>query len=282
MSESMIHSNHFFESDETNYVMDKEHVGFDDEDYDDASRTVTKLWREAGSFIQIIRWLQLCLFAAMTLVGIFDGRYLMRQWGRREGHLAEEGGEDKVNRNQWKSMLGQDYECTAEYCVFHFLVHYGKVAHMVETLKKMMNLNFQGIDVVGEATAKMKLEISLKPIALDEIDHPVLQLQMEGFGRAHCKARQAAGKQLEDSGVLSDSLRSRSNSLGLHMPLYVRMAPLLRMHGNDNLPIRLKLPLTELVLECDLYALVKFKNKAADGGIMALRMAALNGYADYV
>ncbi|GJS37564.1 hypothetical protein Tco_0535946 [Tanacetum coccineum] len=90
---------------------------------------------------------------------------------------------------------------------------------MVETLKKMMNSNFQGIDVVDEATAKMKLEITSKPIASDEINHPVLQLQMEGFGRAHCKARQAAGKQLEDSGVLSDSLRSRSNSLGLHMPL---------------------------------------------------------------
>ncbi|GJT18159.1 O-fucosyltransferase 6-like protein [Tanacetum coccineum] len=39
MSESMIHSNHFFESDETNYVMDKEHVGFDDEDVDNENMT---------------------------------------------------------------------------------------------------------------------------------------------------------------------------------------------------------------------------------------------------
>ncbi|GJW73372.1 hypothetical protein Tco_0132742 [Tanacetum coccineum] len=41
------------------------------------------------------------------------------------------------------------------------------------------------IDVVDEETAKMKLEITSKPIASDEINHLVLQIQMEGFGRAY-------------------------------------------------------------------------------------------------
>ncbi|GJS37563.1 hypothetical protein Tco_0535945 [Tanacetum coccineum] len=197
---------------------------------------------------------------------------------------------------------------------------------MVETLKKMINSNFQGIDVVDEATAKMKLEITSKPIASDEIDHLVLQLQMEGFGRAHCKARQAVGKQLEDYGVLSDSLRSRNNSLGLHMPLVcpdgavvaynVRIRSIViplhpigsldpdaivffqptkalkpvTNYPNGSLKTRhvssnldpLHFAFTKSAIGIAHSALVKFENKAADGGITALHMATLNGYADCV
>nr|GEW18107.1 hypothetical protein [Tanacetum cinerariifolium] len=55
----------------------------------------------------------------------------------------------------------------------------------VEEPKKSKLAYAPDFDVVDEATAKMKLEITSKPIASDEIDHPVLQLQMEGFGRAY-------------------------------------------------------------------------------------------------
>nr|GEZ75019.1 hypothetical protein [Tanacetum cinerariifolium] len=47
------------------------------------------------------------------------------------------------------------------------------------------NSSKTGIDVIDEATAKMKLEITLKPNTSDETDHLVLQLHMEGFGRAY-------------------------------------------------------------------------------------------------
>ncbi|GKA98528.1 calcium-dependent protein kinase 8-like protein [Tanacetum coccineum] len=46
----------------------------------------------------------------------------------------------------------------------------------------LFSVALAGIDVVDEAAAKLKLEITSKPIASDEIDHSVLQLQMKGFG----------------------------------------------------------------------------------------------------
>lgn len=44
-------------------------------------------------------------------------------------------------------------------------------------------------------------------------------LKEESSMRLHLQDLRTIGKQLEDSGVLNDSLRSRSNSWGLHMPL---------------------------------------------------------------
>nr|GEZ17230.1 hypothetical protein [Tanacetum cinerariifolium] len=58
-----------------------------------------------------------------------------------------------------------------------------------------ISLNSKNSSKTDEATAKMKLEITSKPIASDEIDHPVLQLQMEGFGRAYA-LRQETGQHL--------------------------------------------------------------------------------------
>ncbi|GKB12031.1 hypothetical protein Tco_0845954 [Tanacetum coccineum] len=48
----------------------------------------------------------------------------------------------------------------------------------------LFSVAIAGIYVVDEAAAKLKLEITSKPIASDEIDRSVLQLQMKGFGRA--------------------------------------------------------------------------------------------------
>lgn len=46
-----------------------------------------------------------------------------------------------------------------------------------------------------------------------------LILKEEASMRQHLQDLRSVGRQLEDSGVLDDSLRSRSNSWGLHMPL---------------------------------------------------------------
>lgn len=46
-----------------------------------------------------------------------------------------------------------------------------------------------------------------------------LILKEESSMRQHLQDLRSVGRQLEDSGVLNDSLRSRSNSWGLHMPL---------------------------------------------------------------
>ncbi|KAG8382663.1 hypothetical protein BUALT_Bualt05G0100700 [Buddleja alternifolia] len=46
-----------------------------------------------------------------------------------------------------------------------------------------------------------------------------LILQEESLMRQHLQNLRAVGRQLEESGVLTDALRSRSNSWGLHMPL---------------------------------------------------------------
>ncbi|KAL3502116.1 hypothetical protein ACH5RR_036565 [Cinchona calisaya] len=46
-----------------------------------------------------------------------------------------------------------------------------------------------------------------------------LIIKEESSMRQHLQDLRTIGKQLEDSGVLNDSLRSRSNSWGLHMPL---------------------------------------------------------------
>ncbi|KAM3358405.1 mediator of RNA polymerase II transcription subunit 27 [Capsicum galapagoense] len=46
-----------------------------------------------------------------------------------------------------------------------------------------------------------------------------LILKEEASMRQHLQDLRSVGRQLEDSGVLNDSLRSRSNSWGLHMPL---------------------------------------------------------------
>ncbi|KAI3453208.1 hypothetical protein Pfo_009871 [Paulownia fortunei] len=46
-----------------------------------------------------------------------------------------------------------------------------------------------------------------------------LILKEESLMRHHLQNLRAIGRQLEESGVLNDSLRSRSNSWGLHMPL---------------------------------------------------------------
>ncbi|XP_051144970.1 mediator of RNA polymerase II transcription subunit 27 [Andrographis paniculata] len=46
-----------------------------------------------------------------------------------------------------------------------------------------------------------------------------LVLKEESLMRQHLQNLRVIGKQLEESGVLNDSLRSRSNSWGLHMPL---------------------------------------------------------------
>jgi ATP-dependent Clp protease ATP-binding subunit ClpB len=37
----------------------------------------------------------------------------------------------------------------------------------------------KAIDLIDEAAAKLKMEITSKPLALDEIDRKVLQLEME-------------------------------------------------------------------------------------------------------
>ncbi|GAA0155434.1 transcription cofactor [Lithospermum erythrorhizon] len=44
-------------------------------------------------------------------------------------------------------------------------------------------------------------------------------LNQESSMREHLQDLRVIGKQLEESGVLNDSLRARSNSWGLHMPL---------------------------------------------------------------
>nr|GEV23947.1 putative nuclease HARBI1 [Tanacetum cinerariifolium] len=64
----------------------------------------------------------------------------------------------------------------------------------IEETKKSKLIYAPGIDVIDEATAKMKLEITLKPTASDETDHLVLQLQMEGFGRAYALQQEIALK----------------------------------------------------------------------------------------
>ncbi|PIN00928.1 hypothetical protein CDL12_26567 [Handroanthus impetiginosus] len=46
-----------------------------------------------------------------------------------------------------------------------------------------------------------------------------LIIKEESLMRHHLQNLRAIGRQLEESGVLNDSLRSRSNSWGLHMPL---------------------------------------------------------------
>ncbi|KAL7149588.1 hypothetical protein ABFS83_05G051500 [Erythranthe nasuta] len=46
-----------------------------------------------------------------------------------------------------------------------------------------------------------------------------LMIKEESQMRHHLQNLRAVGRQLEESGVLNDSLRSRSNSWGLHMPL---------------------------------------------------------------
>ncbi|KAL7000765.1 Mediator of RNA polymerase II transcription subunit 27 [Sarracenia purpurea var. burkii] len=46
-----------------------------------------------------------------------------------------------------------------------------------------------------------------------------LIIKEEASMRQHLQDLRAVGRQLEDSGVLNESLRSRSNSWGLHMPL---------------------------------------------------------------
>jgi len=39
----------------------------------------------------------------------------------------------------------------------------------------------KAIDLVDEAAAKLKMEITSKPVALDEIDRKILQLEMEAL-----------------------------------------------------------------------------------------------------
>ncbi len=49
----------------------------------------------------------------------------------------------------------------------------------------------KAIDLVDEAAAKLKMEITSKPLALDEIDRKVLQLEMERLSLD--KVRRAEG-----------------------------------------------------------------------------------------
>ncbi|GKF29089.1 hypothetical protein Tco_0095431 [Tanacetum coccineum] len=55
MSKSMIQSNHFLESDETNYVTDEEHDGSDEEDVENENRTrIQKLAMKDGTVLSHI------------------------------------------------------------------------------------------------------------------------------------------------------------------------------------------------------------------------------------
>ncbi len=50
----------------------------------------------------------------------------------------------------------------------------------------------KAIDLVDEAAAKLKMEITSKPVHLDEIDRKVLQLEMERLSLTKARARPTA------------------------------------------------------------------------------------------
>lgn len=74
------------------------------------------------------------------------------------------------------------------WCVVRYELHHGvrisdsalvDAAVMADRYIADRFLPDKAIDLVDEAAAKLKMEITSKPLALDEIDRKVLQLEME-------------------------------------------------------------------------------------------------------
>ena len=72
----------------------------------------------------------------------------------------------------------------------------------------------KAIDLIDEAAAKLKMEITSKPLALDELDRRILQLEMErvSLSKAAGKDRGAAGRLGALDGELG-GLRQRQQAL---------------------------------------------------------------------
>jgi ATP-dependent Clp protease ATP-binding subunit ClpA len=60
--------------------------------------------------------------------------------------------------------------------------------------RKPTDLIAQAIDLIDEAAAKLKMEITSKPLALDEIDRKVLQLEMERLSLSKAAPSDRAAK----------------------------------------------------------------------------------------
>ena len=59
----------------------------------------------------------------------------------------------------------------------------------------------KAIDLVDEAAAKLKMEITSKPLALDEIDRRVLQLEMEKLSLAKAQGSDRVGTAFRSPGL---------------------------------------------------------------------------------
>ena len=72
----------------------------------------------------------------------------------------------------------------------------------------------KAIDLIDEAAAKLKMEITSKPVALDELDRRVMQLDMErlSLSKAAKRDRGAASRLKTLDGELED-LRARQKGL---------------------------------------------------------------------
>jgi ATP-dependent Clp protease ATP-binding subunit ClpB len=72
----------------------------------------------------------------------------------------------------------------------------------------------KAIDLVDEAAAKLKMEITSKPLALDELDRRILQLDMERLSLAKAAAKdRAAAERLNGLDTELDQLRERQQAL---------------------------------------------------------------------
>jgi ATP-dependent Clp protease ATP-binding subunit ClpB len=72
----------------------------------------------------------------------------------------------------------------------------------------------KAIDLVDEAAAKLKMEVTSKPLALDELDRRILQLDMErlSLSKAAAKDRSSAAR-LQDLDKELQDLRGRQQAL---------------------------------------------------------------------
>jgi ATP-dependent Clp protease ATP-binding subunit ClpB len=72
----------------------------------------------------------------------------------------------------------------------------------------------KAIDLVDEAAAKLKMEITSKPLALDELDRRILQLEMERLSLAKAAPKdRTAGERLKGLDEELEGLRERQGSL---------------------------------------------------------------------
>jgi ATP-dependent Clp protease ATP-binding subunit ClpB len=72
----------------------------------------------------------------------------------------------------------------------------------------------KAIDLVDEAAAKLKMEITSKPLALDELDRRILQLDMERLSLAKAAAKdRAAAERLNGLDTELEQLRERQQAL---------------------------------------------------------------------